>query len=171
MRAWRCIALASTLARSTQMIFALLATRLRRCAHVRSPHRCGTGASSCLNGARSTAARLELLVSRRFFNITKLLKLTHACSRVAHALRTEESQCDFAHRCPHLRLRRQCGKRGAATSSSVSAAVFVCHIDRAGTRQALDPRVDHSFVIACRRRAVRVLLACPAVLISSSQAM
>ena len=104
-----------------------------------------------------------------FFNITKLVKLTHACSRVAHALRTEEYQCYFAHRRPHLRLCRQCGKRGAATPPSTPAAVFVRHADRAGTRQALDPRVDRSVVIACRRRAVRVLLACPAVLISSSQ--
>ena len=38
--AWRCNALALALARLTETTVALLASRPRRCAHVRSPHRC-----------------------------------------------------------------------------------------------------------------------------------
>ena len=68
-----------------------------------------TGAISRCYIVRSTAARLGAAVSRLFFNITKLHKLTHASQHDAGALRAEEFRRYFNRWCSILRLRRQCG--------------------------------------------------------------
>ena len=130
MLAWRCTALASELARSTQTTSAMLATRPLRSAHVRSPCRCEF---MLLRRAIGCCSTLEL-ASLDFFLTSPISPSSRMLLSNALALFVLKSLTADGLTGARNRVGAESAGSAAQTSTSRPAADFVCHPDRTGTR-------------------------------------